>query len=154
MNTICTQTHRCQIVNVSSLSWLSRHAEYVSPFMSSSDFLVFWQASCWRDSLLFLKSTSNDYVRMFSLTTLEKTVRKRWVGMDAGDKAQVRAQLQEFLIKRHAVVPAYIRTKVAKLLVDVAATDWPHFYPTFFTDIFGWIRLVLNTDVSIFALFS
>ena len=78
-------------------------------------------------------------------------MRKRWVGMDAGDKAQVRAQLQEFLIKRHAAVPAYIRTKVAKLLVDVAATDWPHFYPTFFTDIFGWIRLVFNTDVSIFA---
>ena len=27
-----------------------------------------------------------------------------------------------------------------KLLVDIAAMDWPHFYPTFFTDIKGWIH--------------
>ena len=27
-----------------------------------------------------------------------------------------------------------------KLLVDVATTDWPHFYPNFFTDITAWIH--------------
>ena len=25
-------------------------------------------------------------------------------------------------------------------MVDIATTDWPHFYPTFFTDITGWIH--------------
>ena len=30
--------------------------------------------------------------------------------------------------------------KVIKLLVDIATTDWPHFYPTFFTDITAWIH--------------
>ena len=27
-----------------------------------------------------------------------------------------------------------------KLLVDIATTDWPHFYPTFFSDITAWIH--------------
>jgi len=98
------------------------------------------QSSCWSDSLLFLRATSNPYVSMFALTTLEKTIRKRWVGMAPGDKAEVRMQLHDFLVKRHTTVPAYIRNKVAKLLVDIASTDWPHFYPTFFTDITGWIH--------------
>ena len=60
--------------------------------------------------------------------------------MAPGDKAEVRMQLHDFLVKRHTTVPAYIRNKVAKLLVDIASTDWPHFYPTFFTDITGWIH--------------
>ena len=25
-------------------------------------------------------------------------------------------------------------------MVDIATTDWPHFYPTFFTDITSWIH--------------
>ena len=102
--------------------------------------LCHFQSSCWSDSLLFLRATSNPYVSMFALTTLEKTIRKRWVGMAPGDKAEVRMQLHDFLVKRHTTVPAYIRNKVAKLLVDIASTDWPHFYPTFFTDITGWIH--------------
>lgn len=103
------------------------------------------QASCWSDSLGFLNRTSNPYVSMFALTTLENVIRRRWVGMAAGDKAEIRTQLHGFLVKHSgggggSGIPAYIRNKVIKLLVDIACTDWPHFYPTFFTDITEWIH--------------
>lgn len=100
------------------------------------------QASCWSDSLGFLNRTSNPYVSMFALTTLESVIRRRWVGMAAGDKAEIRTQLHGFLVKHSggSGIPAYIRNKVIKLLVDIACTDWPHFYPTFFTDITEWIH--------------
>jgi len=29
---------------------------------------------------------------------------------------------------------------VIKILVDIATTDWPHFYPSFFSDITAWIH--------------
>ena len=31
--------------------------------------------------------------------------------------------------------PKLIRNKLIKLIVDIARTDWPHFYPNFFTNI-------------------
>ena len=101
---------------------------------------MMFQASCWSDSLGFLNRTSNPYVSMFALTTIENTIRKRWVGMQASEKGVIRNQLHFYLVKHHTSIPAYIRNKVIKLLVDIACTDWPHFYPTFFTDITSWIH--------------
>lgn len=66
-------------------------------------------------------------------------IRKRWVGLEGSDKTEVRTSLHLYLTNRHASLPIFIRNKAAKLLVDIAGTDWPHFYPTFFNDVFNWI---------------
>ena len=50
-------------------------------------------------------------------------------------QAEIRTQLNDFLIQRHDAIPAYIRNKAIKLIVDIAASDWPHFYPSFFTNL-------------------
>jgi hypothetical protein len=44
------------------------------------------------------------------------------------------------LIKRHTTVPGYVRNKAIKLIVDIAASDWPHFYPDFFDQVLDLIR--------------
>merc|ERR1719320_1282940 len=39
------------------------------------------QAAAWKDCLFFLTNTNNHYVCMFSLTTLETFIHRRWVGL-------------------------------------------------------------------------
>jgi len=51
------------------------------------------------------------------------------------DKTEIRTRLNEYLIKNHRTMPGFITKKVMKLIVDIASTDWPHFYPDFFTHI-------------------
>ena len=48
--------------------------------------------------------------------------------------------MNDFLIQRHDSIPAYIRNKAIKLIVDIAASDWPHFYPNFFTNLLELLR--------------
>ena len=55
-------------------------------------------------------------------------------------QAEIRTQLNDFLIQRHDSIPAYIRNKAIKLIVDIAASDWPHFYPNFFTNLLELLR--------------
>ena len=55
-------------------------------------------------------------------------------------QAEIRTQLNDFLIQRHDAIPAYIRNKAIKLIVDIAASDWPHFYPSFFTNLLELLR--------------
>ena len=43
-------------------------------------------------------------------------------------------------MKRHMNMPSYVRNKAIKLLVDIAASDWPHFYPDFFEQILSLLR--------------
>ena len=43
-------------------------------------------------------------------------------------------------MKRHDKIPAYVRNKAIKLIVDIAASDWPHFYPDFFDQILDLLR--------------
>ena len=97
------------------------------------------QATAWKDCLYFLTNTSNHYVCMFSLTTLETCIQQRWVGMLGGDKAEVRTSLNTFLYQHHASMPIFIRNKLVKLIVDIARSDWPHFYPEFFTQILSLV---------------
>ena len=91
------------------------------------------QATAWKDCLYFLTSTSNQYVCMFSLTTLETFIHQRWVGMFGSDRAEIRTTLNRFLSQHHTTAPQFIRNKLVKLIVDIARSDWPHFYPEFFS---------------------
>ena len=99
---------------------------------------------------------------MFVLNTLETIIKRRWIGMLGNEKvrktvklleksdefyetllifqAEIRSQLNEFLLKRHDSIPPYIRNKAIKLIVDIAASDWPHFYPDFFTNLLEFLR--------------
>ena len=91
------------------------------------------QATAWKDCLYFLTSTSNQFVCMFSLTTLETFIHQRWVGMFGADRAEIRRTLNSFLSQHHTTAPQFIRNKLVKLIVDIARSDWPHFYPEFFS---------------------
>ena len=93
------------------------------------------QDFAWRECLAFLAATQNHYVSMYSLTTLEKVICKRWVGMAGHEKTEIRTKLNEFLLKHHRSVPSFVAKKVIKLIVDIGSTDWPHFYPDFFNHI-------------------
>ena len=93
------------------------------------------QSTAWKDCLFFLTNTNNHYVCMFSLTTLETVIHQRWVGMFGQDRAEIRTTLNNFLSQHHASAPLFIRNKLIKLIVDIARSDWPHFYPDFFTQI-------------------
>lgn len=93
------------------------------------------QAAAWKDCLFFLTNTNNHYVCMFSLTTLETFIHRRWVGMLGSDRAEIRTNLNNFLFQHHTTAPQFIKNKLIKLIVDIARSDWPHFYPEFFTQI-------------------
>ena len=93
------------------------------------------QSTAWKDCLFFLTNTNNHYVCMFSLTTLETVIHQRWVGMFGQDRAEIRTTLNNFLSQHHISAPLFIRNKLIKLIVDIARSDWPHFYPEFFTQI-------------------
>ena len=43
-------------------------------------------------------------------------------------------------MKRHMNIPSYVRNKAIKLIVDIAASDWPHFNPDFFEQILNLLR--------------
>ena len=43
-------------------------------------------------------------------------------------------------MKRHESIPTYVRNKTIKLVVDIAASDWPHFYPDFFDQVLDLLR--------------
>jgi nucleoside-triphosphatase THEP1 len=53
---------------------------------------------------------------MFALTTLERVISKRWVGMPGAEKTEIRNKLNEYLVKRHRSVPGFITKKIIKLV--------------------------------------
>ncbi|XP_066594212.1 exportin-6 [Prorops nasuta] len=91
------------------------------------------QVNSWRPCLHFLSSTNNHYVSMFALSTLEKTIARRWPILPWEDRALTRSTLYTLSLER-GVAP-FVRNKVVKLVVDIARHDWPHFYPDFYSNI-------------------
>lgn len=55
--------------------------------------------------------------------------------MFGDDRGEIRVTLNNFLSQHHVAAPMFIRNKLIKLIVDIARSDWPHFYPEFFTQI-------------------
>lgn len=41
---------------------------------------------------------------------------------------------------KHDSIPSYVTNKAVKCIVDIAASDWPHFYPDFFTNLLELLR--------------
>ncbi|XP_076289185.1 exportin ellipsoid body open isoform X2 [Lasioglossum baleicum] len=91
------------------------------------------QINSWRPCLHFLSSTSNHYVSMFALSTLETTIGRWWPILLWEDRALMRSTLYTLSLER-GVAP-FVRNKVVKLVVDIARHDWPHFYPDFYSNI-------------------
>ena len=102
------------------------------------------QDSAWSDSLYFLRNSRNNYVCMFASGTLESLIASKWVSaFTPTDKQQIRQGISELIYSNSpgggdfSHFPPYVLTKLAKLLVDIAKTDWPHFYPDFMTNIYA-----------------
>ena len=55
--------------------------------------------------------------------------------MFGDDRGEIRVTLNNFLSQHYTAAPMFIRNKLIKLIVDIARSDWPHFYPEFFTQI-------------------
>lgn len=91
------------------------------------------QIDSWKPCLHFLSSTSNHYVSMFALSTLETTIGRRWPILPWEDRALTRSTLYTLSLERD--VAPFVRNKVVKLVVDIARHDWPHFYPDFYSNI-------------------
>ncbi|KAJ0176575.1 hypothetical protein K1T71_007754 [Dendrolimus kikuchii] len=94
----------------------------------------------WKHCLLFLQKSQNQYVLMFTLTTLENIINKQWISLPDENKVEIRLTLWNELMAKHDVMQYFIRNKVAALLVSIARYDWPHLYEDFFTNIVELIK--------------
>ncbi|XP_071749050.1 exportin-6-A isoform X2 [Lepeophtheirus salmonis] len=86
----------------------------------------------WKEASYFMTHTRNQYVCMFAINTLESIIHKQWVVLQVSDKSEIRSIITGILKEHNQSTPPFIRNKLIKLLVDIARTDWPHFYPEFF----------------------
>ncbi|XP_075220415.1 exportin ellipsoid body open [Lycorma delicatula] len=98
------------------------------------------QQGAWKQCLQFMNNSSNQYVSMFCLATLETIITKKWLTLMAEEKSQMTSLLYECCLDKHDKVPPFIRNKLLKLVVDIARYDWPHFYPNFLTNIISLIQ--------------
>lgn len=94
----------------------------------------------WKHCLLFLQKSQNQYVLMFTLTTLENIINRQWISLSDNEKTEVRLTLWNELLAKHEVMVYFIRNKVAALMVSIARYDWPHLYDDFFSNIVELIR--------------
>jgi len=112
------------------------------------------QPTAWRDCLYFLSHSGNHFVAMFSLTTLETFIHRRWCGMLGVDRAEIRTSLHRLLFQHHASTPQFIRNKLIKLMVDIARSDWPHFYPDFFMQLMSLVKGGESTSLGLTMLLT
>nr|CAD7589242.1 unnamed protein product [Timema genevievae] len=112
------------------------------------------QQGAWKHCLFFLANSANQYVSMYSLTTIEKLITKQWLGLMWEERAQLKATLYHLTLENHHTVPHFIRNKLVKLVVDIARLDWPHFYPDFFTNILQLIQSPDNTTLGLVFLLT
>ncbi|CAG9102568.1 unnamed protein product [Plutella xylostella] len=96
----------------------------------------------WKHCLLFLQKSQNQYVLMFTLTTLENIINRQWISLSDNEKTEIRLTLWNELMAKHEVMLYFIRNKLAALMVSIARYDWPHLYPDFFSNI---IELVVSS---------
>ncbi|XP_053610107.1 exportin-6 isoform X2 [Plodia interpunctella] len=89
----------------------------------------------WKHCLLFLQKSQNQYVLMFTLTTLENIINRQWISLSNNEKTEIRLTLWNELMSKHEVMVYFIRNKLAALMVSIARYDWPDLYPDFFDNI-------------------
>lgn len=107
------------------------------------------QRGAWKHCLNFMSHSANEYVCMYSLTTIETLITKQWLGLMWEERAQLKATLYQFALEHHQSAPNFIRNKLVKLVVDIARLDWPHFYPDFFSNI---LQLIQTPDTTVLGL--
>ncbi|XP_067938254.1 exportin-6-like [Watersipora subatra] len=93
------------------------------------------QKDSWQYCLMFIEQTSNEYVLMYALSVLETLINKQWHGMPTDSKKVIRESIVNYLIKTHTRLPVFLVNKMAKLNVDIARNDWPHFYHDFLSNV-------------------
>ncbi|PNF22047.1 Exportin-6 [Cryptotermes secundus] len=107
------------------------------------------QRGAWKHCLNFMSHSTNQYVCMYSLTTIETLITKQWLGLMWEERAHLKATLYQFALEHHQSAPNFIRNKLVKLVVDIARLDWPHFYPDFFSNI---LQLIQTPDTTVLGL--
>ncbi|XP_063222177.1 exportin-6-B-like isoform X3 [Bacillus rossius redtenbacheri] len=113
------------------------------------------QQGAWKHCLFFLSHSSSEHVSMYSLTTIENLITKQWLGLMWEERAQLKAALYQLSLEsQQQSVPAFIRNKLVKLVVDIARLDWPHFYPDFFTNILQLIQSGDSTALGLLFLLT
>ncbi|RZF34382.1 hypothetical protein LSTR_LSTR008921 [Laodelphax striatellus] len=102
------------------------------------------QDGAWKNCLEFMNVSSNNYVLMFCLGTLEMIITRKWLVLMVEEKSQMTSFLYQYSLERFHQIPPFIRNKLLKLVADIARYDWPHFYPNYMTNI---ISLIQSNDL-------
>ncbi|KAF5293825.1 hypothetical protein FQA39_LY03310 [Lamprigera yunnana] len=92
------------------------------------------QRDCWKLCVYFLTHTSSQYVSMYALSTIESVINRQWVTLEWEHRVQLKSALYNYLIEQDVTAPHFLRNKLAKLIVDIARFDWPHFFPEFLSN--------------------
>lgn len=62
-------------------------------------------------------------------------INRRWASLEWEHRVQLKSALYSYLVDQDVTAPHFLRNKLAKLVVDIARFDWPHFFPEFLTNI-------------------
>ncbi|EDO42656.1 predicted protein [Nematostella vectensis] len=110
------------------------------------------QSGAWHHCVYFLSNSQNHYVLMYAISIFENLINKQWIGTQPSDKTEIRSFLKQYLLSQHKALPAFVRNKLAKVIVDMGRLDWPHFYPNFLSDIMELIQQPSNTSLGLIML--
>ncbi|XP_048575902.1 exportin-6 isoform X2 [Nematostella vectensis] len=110
------------------------------------------QSGAWHHCVYFLSNSRNHYVLMYAISIFENLINKQWIGTQPSDKTEIRSFLKQYLLSQHKALPAFVRNKLAKVIVDMGRLDWPHFYPNFLSDIMELIQQPSNTSLGLIML--
>ncbi|KAF4531885.1 hypothetical protein B566_EDAN000914, partial [Ephemera danica] len=107
------------------------------------------QQGAWSHCLRFLSRSSNHFVSMFCLTTIETVIQRKWQVLPWQEKIEIKTSLYNFALQHHRSMPPFLRNKLVKLIVDIARHDWPHFYPDFMSNIIELIQTPEHTALGL-----
>ncbi|VEL10381.1 unnamed protein product [Protopolystoma xenopodis] len=105
-------------------------------------------------ALYYLAKTQNQYVFMYCLGVIEKTVLKKWILKDESEKLQIRQfvttlfqSFERLSQKLDAQVIYFLQAKTSKILADIARFDWPCSFPEFFDIVLSMVSSeILGTN--------
>ncbi|XP_059099703.1 exportin-6-A-like [Tigriopus californicus] len=104
------------------------------------------QSDSWQHALTFLDQSHEPHVLMYALNILQTWIHARWLALSGPEHVRIRQHLDRHLVAAvqtsadsGPTVPAFVRRKLMRLLVDIARSDWPHFYPEFAPRLHNWL---------------
>ncbi|CAG0919518.1 unnamed protein product [Notodromas monacha] len=99
-------------------------------------------------------SSSNQFVSMFCLTSLDKLISQRWIGLLPEERFKLRTSLLQMLEQHHANCPVFLRNKLMKLIVDIAGISWPLEYSDFIDHVFQMVQVSPEVGLSFLLITS